>query len=219
MNKLEQLQKQTNGFEFIKSYPILRKTKMTPTEVSIVELILSYQDNGQQFFMNYSDISDILNVGKQTIKDKISDLRKKGYINTNHTKNYKNGKGGSTTTIIVDIDFIIDEINGVEVAPKPSKEVKEDKPTQPTQVVVEEPVEEITEEVVINEELKTKPEEPVEEVDNHLIIILNQYVNNKQLDEKLKDTIINNCSSLISGNYITSEKRLIAEIEYLTKNI
>jgi len=58
MNKFEELQSTIlTGTQFIKSYPMLNSINITPSEKEFIELVLSYQNNGQEFFMEYSDIA------------------------------------------------------------------------------------------------------------------------------------------------------------------
>ena len=134
MNKLEKLQESTNGIRFIKSFPILNKLNIRPTEVKIIELVLSYQDNNQQFFMNYSDIAELLVIGKQTVKDCVSRLKKLTYLTTKNSSNYNGKDGGSSTTLFVNVDKIAKDIDAiptekvVKVTPK--------KETKPTVVVI-----------------------------------------------------------------------------------
>lgn len=135
MNTLEKLQNESNGFEFIKSYPILDRLKLSKLQTRIIELVLSYQTNNNEFYMSYNNIAEILSCKRQSIKDTIIKLKKLGYISTVNSSNYNGTKGGSSTTITVNLDFIVNKITNkevietVEVAEEPSNEVIEDNDT------------------------------------------------------------------------------------------
>jgi ribosomal protein S8 len=92
---------------FIKSYSALLKLPITVSEKSLMELVLSYTDKGNTFYMNYKDIAPYLSFSKvQSVKNVIYSLRKKGYINTKQSHNFNGFKGGSSTSIIVNEDLI-----------------------------------------------------------------------------------------------------------------
>ena len=108
MKKLELLQKEKLGIGYIKSYPILKQLpNIQNLEIDILQLVLSFTDNNQDFHMNYSKISLILSSTEGTIKNTISKLKKKDYIQTKHTSNYNGKDGGSSTSIKVNMDYII----------------------------------------------------------------------------------------------------------------
>jgi predicted transcriptional regulator len=125
MNKLETLQQEELGFNYIKSYPILRKLFKAQLQISVLELILSYTTNNRNFFMTYDGIADILSSKEQSIRNTIKTLSKAGYITTLNTKNYSTstGKGGSSTTIDVNIDLIISTIKSLDTNTTPIKEI------------------------------------------------------------------------------------------------
>ncbi|MFB9079455.1 hypothetical protein ACFFLS_06175 [Flavobacterium procerum] len=108
LTKLEQLQQQHNGIRFIRSYPILNYIKtLSPTDRQLIELILSYQDNGKPFQMKYETIADILNISYQTVKNRVTKLSKEKIIITNHKSNFNGVDGGSSTKLSVDLDVLI----------------------------------------------------------------------------------------------------------------
>jgi DNA-binding MarR family transcriptional regulator len=93
MKKLELLQQEKLGIGYIKSYPILKQLPITPIQIEILQLVLSYQSNNQDFHMGYDKIAQILSSTTNSITKNISILNKNNYIQTNHTSNY-NGKDG-----------------------------------------------------------------------------------------------------------------------------
>jgi hypothetical protein len=113
MNKLEILQNETSGFNYIKSYPILKKLFKAQLNISIIELVLSYTSNGLEFYMNYKKMAEILSSKEQSIRNTIKLLSQQGYLITDNVKKYNNksGVGGSSTKIVVDLDKIITDID------------------------------------------------------------------------------------------------------------
>lgn len=92
---------------FIMSFPPLSKLPINSSEKSLIELVLSYTDNKQLFYMNYKDIAPYVGFSKpQSVKNLICNLRKKGYISSKQSHNYNGSTGGSSTSIVVNEDFI-----------------------------------------------------------------------------------------------------------------
>lgn len=92
---------------FIMSFPPLSKLPINSSEKSLIELVLSYTDNKQLFYMNYKDIAPYIGFSKpQSVKNLICNLRKKGYISSKQSHNYNGSTGGSSTSIVVNEDFI-----------------------------------------------------------------------------------------------------------------
>ena len=120
--KLEKLQKEMNNITFIKSYPILGKLDITPIDRLLIEVILSYQDNKQELYMNYRKLAETLCVGRQSIKNSVCRLKKKGYINTDNTTNYNGSTGGSSTKLFINLDNIIEDLKSDEGEPEPEPE-------------------------------------------------------------------------------------------------
>lgn len=116
MNTIEQLQYNESGFHYIKSYPILNQLDIAPLDKQLIELVLSHQDNGVVFTMNYKKIAQILNAKKQSLKNVVQKLKKNGYIKTVNKPNYE--IGGSSTTIEVDTVAIIKTINNMNAVKK-----------------------------------------------------------------------------------------------------
>lgn len=107
--KLSELQLKYSGIEFIKSYPILNNLDISPLEINILELILSFQDNGKDFYMKKSDIAKILGSTEGSIKYRITNLSKKGYLVS--IQKHHEGRRGSHSMITVSLDKIIKEID------------------------------------------------------------------------------------------------------------
>lgn len=171
MNKLESLQQKTVGIQFIKSYPILNKVFTQSTDKQIIELILSYQDNGQDFYMNYKDISNLLNIKYQTVKNTVCKLKKDETIITNHKKNFNGKTGGSSTTLIVNIDKIINIISE-----KTSVESSSNITNITSEVVTE----------IVEDVLEEKPT-PTEEISFEEFSILQNATKIKMSGEETKD--------------------------------
>ncbi|MDQ8012958.1 MAG: hypothetical protein REI96_10950 [Flavobacterium nitrogenifigens] len=154
LTKLEQLQQQHNGIRFIRSYPILNYIKtLSPTDRQLIELVLSYQDNGQPFQMKYETIADILNISYQTVKNRVTKLSKENIIITNHKSNFNGVDGGSSTKLSVDLDVLITMIE----TPAESKPASTTEHTQkPETILVAEFEQPITAEI---KEPTKKPEE------------------------------------------------------------
>lgn len=99
---------------FIKSYPPLLKLPIKGSEKSLIELVLSYTDNGNLFYMNYKDIAPYIGFSKpQSVKNLVCKLRKKGYITSKQSHNYNGSDGGSSTSIVVNEDFINQELSSI----------------------------------------------------------------------------------------------------------
>lgn len=167
MNKFEELQSTIiTGTQFIKSYPMLNLIDITPSEKSFIELVLSYQNNGQEFFMEFSEIANILGVKKQSVSNLVKSLKSLEYINAKNSSRYKGKFIGSTTFITVNEDKIIASVQAA-LSNKPNLEaeiVKEAKKkasksvTPKVEVVVPEPVKEVTtiKQLTIEDELEDR---------------------------------------------------------------
>ena len=149
LNKLEELQKEQTSFEFIKSYPILNKINgIRLNDIRLLELVLSYQENDKEFYMGYDNIGKILSLGTQTVKDIVCRLNKSGVITSTNSKNYNGTNGGSSSTLYVNLDVIVNLIKG-ETTPtiEVSKSVSNEPSPEP-KVVTPEVKEESTDEVI-----------------------------------------------------------------------
>lgn len=111
LNPLEIFQQKANGMIFTKQYYILNSlSSINPIQKQLIELILSYQFDDKQFYMKYEDIGNILKIGVQTVTNYISQLKKLGYIHSNNKSNYDGVAGGSSSTLYVDYEKIIEDI-------------------------------------------------------------------------------------------------------------
>ena len=102
---------------FIKSLPQLTRLDLTANEIKLIELVLSYTRNGQNFYMNHTTLADYLVLGQTKTKAKsvgniVSKLRKKGYIEAVTSHNFNGKNGGSSTTITVNETFLEVQLNG-----------------------------------------------------------------------------------------------------------
>ena len=179
IGKMEKFQSEVNKIGFIKSYPFLNFLDITFKQRELVELILSYQENGKSFYLNHTDIASILGAEKQSIKNAISILKNKKYITTNVTSNYNGNGGGSSSTIFVDIDLII-----YKVKSRLTLEEVVINTTASTQPIVEEIVEPIVEESLnFKTETETEePEEPEESIEDIILRISNRSNKNQVID-------------------------------------
>jgi len=113
MNELEKINLEISGVNFVKSYNSLKYLNTSVTGTRLIELILSYQTNNQEFFMKYNDIGEYLSCSSRGVSNLVLKLRKLGYITTYTKKNYnpKTKLGGSSTIISVNEKYVTDEIN------------------------------------------------------------------------------------------------------------
>ncbi|MEN2402314.1 hypothetical protein GKZ90_0021170 [Flavobacterium sp. MC2016-06] len=120
LNQLEQYQQSKNGIISIKSYPILNKlSKLTYSDIRLIELILSYQFNDQVFQMKYTNVAELIGVEYQTVKTKVLNLKNLKILVTDTDKN---PTMGARTKIKVDIDVLIAMLdNEPVVEPKKRK--------------------------------------------------------------------------------------------------
>lgn len=103
---------------FIKSLPVLTRLNLTANEIKLIELVLSYTRNGQDFFMNYAAIADYLVVGNtkdkaKTVGNIVRSLKKKGYITTIQTHNFNGKNGGSSVKIAVDENYLEQQLHRI----------------------------------------------------------------------------------------------------------
>ncbi len=100
---------------FIMSYPPLLKLPITVSEKSFIELVLSFTDRGNTFYMNYNDIATYIGFKRvQSVKNLVFNLRRIGYITSKHSHNYNGSTGGSSTSIVVNEDFINNQLALIE---------------------------------------------------------------------------------------------------------
>lgn len=104
-NELETLNREHAGIDFIKTYEVLTTTNLSPIKIRLIELILSFQSNGQHFQMRYETIANRLGSKEATIKNYVVDLKKLGLIETDTKSNFntQSRKGGRRTAITVEM--------------------------------------------------------------------------------------------------------------------
>ena len=105
--------KTLNELNFVKSYKEFRKLPITRTEKELLELVLSYQTKGQQFYMNYSSIAEELDLKTQSIKNMICNLKKLKFLFTENSSNFNGINGGSTTKLRVNVSLIETELDRI----------------------------------------------------------------------------------------------------------
>ena len=96
---------------FIKSLPHLTRLDLNANEIKLIELVLSFTRNGNQFYMNYTDIAEYLHLGDTKNKAKsvgniVLNTKTKGYIITDTTHNFNGKNGGSSANLKVNEVFL-----------------------------------------------------------------------------------------------------------------
>lgn len=136
IDKFEQLELEFTQTRFVKSFSMLTKLDITDSEKALIELIHSFTVNGQDFYMNYSDIAYRLNI-KQTssISNMVGHLKKLNYI-TNNPKPYGVGRGSSSTLTVND-DVIISDLKKILEVRKTSTPIEDFKASTPTEKPIE----------------------------------------------------------------------------------
>lgn len=127
LNELELIQQKTNGIQFIKSYPILKKILKENNQIEVLQLALSYHYNEQVLYLNHKTIAEIFNCKTQSIRNTVNDLVKKGFISTTIKSNYNGVNGGSSSTIIVNITAITNALEGITNNVETEKPIKTEK--------------------------------------------------------------------------------------------
>lgn len=129
MENLEKRNKEITGSNFIKSFEII-KLVTNQNEKSIIELILAFGGSKQ---LTHQYIADRTFISLQMVKKTLKKLEDKNYITRNKVSNYNGVAGGSKTTISVNINKIIEDVDKV-IANK-SISIIEDIQTLPTQTI------------------------------------------------------------------------------------
>ncbi|WP_431137486.1 hypothetical protein [Psychroserpens mesophilus] len=144
----------TKSFQFLNHNPNLNHLKK-----KLIEVIYSFNQNGDQFYKNYDDVAKELNTTPRNISQLVIQLKKLNYISTDNTKNYKAYKdgGGSSTSITLNIQNIIDDCS----IPEPIFKAKE-KRTK-TKKAMNKDVQKRLEELFAKKEAKEQTK-PIEEV-------------------------------------------------------
>ena len=139
LNSIEELEMKTNNLVFIKSYPTL--TKLFPNsllKINVIQLVLSYQKNDKDFYMSYSRIADIFTVKTQSVRNTINALVKEGYLICDNNSNYNptTGFGGSTTSIQVNEEKLVQDIQDKMAGVTPNQVKEQSNPNIPTKKVI-----------------------------------------------------------------------------------
>jgi len=101
---------------FIKSLPHLTRLDLSANEIKLIELILSFTEKGNQFYMSYSNIAEYLHLGNTKNKAKsvgniVAKAKSKGYITSQTTHNFNGKNGGSSANLKVDKIFLETQIH------------------------------------------------------------------------------------------------------------
>jgi hypothetical protein len=187
-----------NKTNYVKSYPIFNKLPLNNTQLKLIELVLSYQMANRECFLNRKDIADYLKLkNARTVNDLILILKKAGYISTNQKHNLKINSGimsgGSSSTIIVNLEFIFDILEN-----KTTNEIA------PVIAPIETVIEVIQEEEIVAEIAPIQAEEQVEVID-WLSIIKDKQVEVIEKEETIIDKLTFGKASIKLNNMVYSE--------------
>jgi DNA-binding transcriptional regulator YhcF (GntR family) len=103
-----------NKIQFIKSYPIFRQLPLQLNQIQLIELVLSYQLENKQCYLNRKEIATFLKLNGRTTDNLVLQLKKAGYITTKQTYNTTK-TGGSSSSIWVNLEFIFDILDSNEL--------------------------------------------------------------------------------------------------------
>jgi len=101
---------------FIKSLPHLTRLDLSANEIKLIELVLSFTEKGNEFYMNYSNIANYLHLGNTKNKAKsvsniVAKAKAKGYITSETTHNFNGKNGGSSANLKVNKIFLETQIH------------------------------------------------------------------------------------------------------------
>lgn len=179
LNELEIIQNKFSKINFIKSYPILSKLDISQNEKNLIELVYSYNSNNKNFFMNYNEIADILNIKTQSVKNIVANLKKIGYLITENKPNFNGVNGGSSTSMIINIELIskslnevckIEEENKEEMKGTFNKEYNQQPEKKIEEKLIELPSVEIKKEVLTPQVILTQEQKEENELLNSLAL-------------------------------------------------
>ncbi|KLT69912.1 hypothetical protein [Flavobacterium sp. ABG] len=120
--ELEILQQKHNKIGYIKSYPILTNIEeISLNDIKLIELVLSYQDNDQEFKMSYEHLGNIINTKASTIGNIVLKLTKLGVVISETKSNFDGVKGGKVTKLSINLEKLISLIPALDQAPEPKK--------------------------------------------------------------------------------------------------
>ncbi|AXG73849.1 hypothetical protein DVK85_06190 [Flavobacterium arcticum] len=101
---------------FIKSLPHLTRLDLSANEIKLIELVLSFTEKGNEFYMNYSNIAEYLHLGNTKNKAKsvgniVAKAKAKGYITSETIHNFNGKNGGSSANLKVNMIFLESQIH------------------------------------------------------------------------------------------------------------
>lgn len=143
-NKLEEINEEICGLYYIKKYSCLTNTSLTPTQINIIELILSFQLGGNKFYMSRKKMAIIINSTDGTVRKEVSILRGKKLIEGEQFAN--ENYAGSRAPLTVNIDVLCDSIkSSINVEPINEASVIEVTEEPSTTLEVAPPTNDVTE--------------------------------------------------------------------------
>ena len=141
--ELEILQQKHNKIGYIKSYPILTNIEeISLNDIKLIELVLSYQDNDQEFKMSYEHLGNIINTKASTIGNIVLKLTKLGVVISDTKSNFDGVKGGKVTKLSINLMKLISLIPALDKAPEPRQKKETPKPEPVANVEHVEPTQE-----------------------------------------------------------------------------
>ena len=212
-----------NNDKFIPSYTFLNKS-FPPMETKLIELILSFEDKGNEFYMNHKMIGELLNITPRYVKKLVKTLKDVGCLSTVVTPNIKvdDNKvsfGGRKSNIKINEDNIIRICEGKSpILELDQQEVKKEVMTPQKVDAVNKPVItannaeiEITPPVADKKEItpKEQPKESLEEFKK----TLESY---KPDVNPLKKYISDNADSIIKGYSFVDLNAMVRDGEIKT---
>lgn len=147
---LESLNQEITGSPFIRKFLALTYTPLTPTQINIIELVLSYQLNGKIFFMTRKNMGILINSTEGNVKKEVCYIRNELKLFEGKQKHFAK-QSGSTSPLSVNIDELRKYIEKY----KPS--TKEPAPTEPVEATLPVSVEVTTEPLQLPEATPTPP--------------------------------------------------------------
>lgn len=170
-NKLESLNRDFCGLNFIKKYEVLTTTNLNEGQIKVIEIVLSFQLAGQTFYMSRARMGELMGNTEGYAKNLVSQLKKLGLITTD--QKHKAKQSGSKSPIVVDMDALCvfiesfknkDKEESIMNSPKKQKEA----PAKPVEVPTPQPAVEVVEApqpVPTVEEIKVEAPAPSKEQD------------------------------------------------------
>jgi DNA-binding Lrp family transcriptional regulator len=90
---------------------MLNRLNISDVQKSFIELVLSFQHKDLEFYMEYSDIAELIGIKTQSVSNLVKKLKSNNFITTKKKSFHKNNKFiGSKSLIKVNEDYIIELI-------------------------------------------------------------------------------------------------------------